>query len=371
LRRRALTHGSIREFLRDPLASLNVVTMYVAVKLSIEYETSLVRDSERALRGVHLTDGTSVIVMITRRAHITYEECAPFLLSDIGFANGALVSPWRRIVIVRDARSTLGAELELIMGTYAIDKLIDTAELEACLSMLVAAHPIAALLDESDDSDEFDDSDEDAPEQAPDQAQDLGAAAGHDDDALDHIDVGALDLYVMIDALRAHYEEHGALPKGRDTTLGRWTASQRTNRDRMSAERKGALEALTFWTWNVNDTTWDTNFNAYVMHFETHGKVPPKTAEFLPLNQWGRTQRRPELRYKLTPEQIDRLTALPFWAWIPGDPKWDTMFDQLALLGALPTEDGPLKRWVDYHSKHCDKLRKDRKDKLRALPFWR
>jgi Leucine-rich repeat (LRR) protein len=150
-----LTHGTIAEFLRDPGASFNLILKYVAERLSMETKARLVRVAEgdrlRALRGVHLTDGASVIVAINLQAHITYDECAPFLLSDI---NGALVSPWRQIILVangRNARSTLCPLLGSIMGTYAIDRpIVDTAELELWLTILVEAHPDEDRVDEAD-----------------------------------------------------------------------------------------------------------------------------------------------------------------------------------------------------------------------------
>ena len=117
-------------------------------------------------------------------------------------------------------------------------------------------------------------------------------------------------LDAMIDALRAHYEEHGALPKGRNTPLGRWTAFQRANRDTMSAERRDALQALTFWTWRASETAeekWHRMCTRLAAHVETHGAMPT-TANDKRLYVWAYTQSL--RRAQLSDGQISKLEAI-------------------------------------------------------------
>ena len=331
-----LARGSIREFLLDPVASLNVVTMYVAARLSIELDVTLVRAEahdevrprqQRSLRGVHLTDGTSTIVMVTRSAHVTYDECAPFLLSDIGFVDGVLASPWRKIIIVRDARSTLCAELRPIMVTYAIDRLIHTTELEFCLSMLVGAHPIAAVPNEPNQegaSDESDESDEDAQVQAqvPDQAQEQELGAGA---ALDQIDVDGLDLDEIqfenvVTLIERHVAQYGGLPTQngpRYCALGRRVQFFRTSYRRMLPERVARLERVPGWSWRPHDDTFlarRQEFIEYAEHIARHpeGPLPPR---YTRVPKWIVYNRRRYVRDELKQERIDSLNATPGWSW--------------------------------------------------------
>jgi hypothetical protein len=154
-----ITHGSIGGFVRDPSASFNLYTLYVAELLSGELDVPLVRaDSAphgqaRPLCGVHLTDGYDVVVSINLQAHVTHEDCLPFLYSAAaarsarGPLNGEQVPSLSRVIIARNARSTLCPVMALIINTYAIiDKpIIDTTELGFLLSMLIDASPIAAI----------------------------------------------------------------------------------------------------------------------------------------------------------------------------------------------------------------------------------
>lgn len=324
-----LAYGSIRGFLRNPDASLNVVKMYVAVKLSIELETPLVcvaadgHDAARALLGVHLTDGKSVIVTINLQAHITYDECAPFLLSDIGFAfaNGAaaLVSPWRQIILVRNARSTLCPKLGLIMGTYAIDKLINTADLEVCLSMLVGAHPIAALLDQSDESDE---SDEDALAQA--RAQDTGAGAAA---ALDPLDLVGLDRDEIVfqndvTLIEMHVAQHGGLPTQNRPPycpLGRRVQYFRTlySYQCMQPEHVARLERVHGWSWDVNGDKFRARIAVFIEYTEYIAQHPddPLPPRYARVPSWIWSNRRRHRLGQLKQESIDALTATPGWSF--------------------------------------------------------
>ena len=153
-----LTHGSIGCFLRDPSASFDLIALYVAERISYDLDARLVLadsaplDPARTVYGAHLTDGESVVVSINLQARVTYEDCVTFLSSATaarsarGLLNGDPVPSLHRVIIARNARSTLCPVMALTMGTYAIDApIIDTTVLEYWMSMLIGAHPIAAI----------------------------------------------------------------------------------------------------------------------------------------------------------------------------------------------------------------------------------
>jgi hypothetical protein len=313
--------------------------MYVADRLSVQLNTRLVRAEGAALdparsacvlRGVHLTDGSSAIVSVNLQESITYDDCAPFFSNALGYENGAIVSPWRHIILVRDSRSVLSEELGLVMGTSAIDRpIVDQAELEFWLSVLVAAHPVAAPVDERD---EFGDSDEDAPaqaqaqEQAQEQVQVLGAgaAAGHDA-ALDQIDIDGLDLdeiqfenVVML--IERHVAQYGGLPTQngpRYCALGRRVQFFRTSYQRMIPERAARLERVPGWSWRPHDDAFLTRlqeFIEYTEHIAQHpdGPLPPR---YMRVPQWITYNRRRYVRDELKPERIAALTSTPGWSW--------------------------------------------------------
>ena len=187
-----LTHGSIREVFCDPSASFKLATLYVADRLSVDLGVDLfLVDSAplgpaRALGGVHLTDGESVVVSINLQAHVTYEDCAPFILSTVaarparGPLNGEQVPSLSRVILARNARSTICPDIALMMGTYAIiDKpIIDMAELEFWMPMLIGASPIAPIgaAQRAEDDEQSDETCEDDASYGEDRVEDAAAA---------------------------------------------------------------------------------------------------------------------------------------------------------------------------------------------------
>ena len=98
------SHGSVHQFIDDREASAALVHMYVADHLSAFHDLDIHRtnDEDReklgALRDVHLTDGESIIVHVSTRPNVTYDDCARFFANAVG-------ASWKHIIVAhsRDA----------------------------------------------------------------------------------------------------------------------------------------------------------------------------------------------------------------------------------------------------------------------------
>jgi hypothetical protein len=100
--------------------------------------------------------------------------------------------------------------------------------------------------------------------------------------------------------------------------LGRWVSNQRGMRRRISPSRVARLDRVPGWTWDVLDAIWEENF-AVLQGFiarEGHARVPATHIEDgVKLGVWVVGQRNRYARGRLPPEQVERLSAQPEWAW--------------------------------------------------------
>ena len=112
--------------------------------------------------------------------------------------------------------------------------------------------------------------------------------------------------------------------------LGTWVGTQKTRKDRMSAERKSLLEELPGWAWNIRQSAWDRGFAAlekYVVR-EGNSRIPQSYREdgFL-LGRWVSKQR--NNKTNLLPERISKLDNLNGWAWSHLSEAWEVMYQTL------------------------------------------
>ncbi|MCX7157421.1 MAG: Helicase associated domain protein [Rhodocyclales bacterium] len=119
----------------------------------------------------------------------------------------------------------------------------------------------------------------------------------------------------------ANREGHVRVPGPYRTTegyrLGNWVANKRTNRDKLSPERKSQLEALPGWSWDRFLDLWEEGFR-HLKEFadrEGHVKVPYryKSADGFQLGSWVASKR--TNRDKLSLARKAQLEALPGWSW--------------------------------------------------------
>jgi hypothetical protein len=111
--------------------------------------------------------------------------------------------------------------------------------------------------------------------------------------------------------------------------LGRWIASQRSRKDRLTPERIQRLDDLGF-VWDVSTAQWEQGFQALANYKQENGDcLVPSTyiAAGYKLGIWIANQR--STKGKLTPERIQRLSDLGF-VWVVSTAQWEQGFQALA-----------------------------------------
>jgi superfamily II DNA or RNA helicase len=112
-----------------------------------------------------------------------------------------------------------------------------------------------------------------------------------------------------------------------DYSLGQWARVQRVSyKDgQLEPQRIARLEALPGWTWDPYTTKWDQGFDALVKYVAREGNARVRVDHVegnFRLGNWTQNQRGFYRRKKLSPERIERLEALPGWAWtLPKGPR--------------------------------------------------
>lgn len=103
--------------------------------------------------------------------------------------------------------------------------------------------------------------------------------------------------------------------------LGQWTRAQRTalNTEKLTEERKMALERLPGWRWSARTSSWETGFEhlaEFIREFG-HAGVPDEYigGGGFELGHWVGVQRASRRRWRMWPQRRTRLEALPGWQW--------------------------------------------------------
>jgi hypothetical protein len=164
--------------------------------------------------------------------------------------------------------------------------------------------------------------------------------------------------------------------------LGQWTRLRRRERNKLSAERRAQLEALPGWHWGLRaDYVWEQKY-ALIKQFadrEGHARVSSTHVEDgVKLGSWLTMQR--STRYRLRPDQIARLEALPGWSWTVSRDTWDQRYELLREFtdredhSRVPqghVESGVhLGKWLSVQREKRDKLTSEQRKRLEALPGW-
>ncbi len=196
----------------------------------------------------------------------------------------------------------------------------------------------------------------------------------------------------MLTLLQAFAEKngHAVVPtdeRSGKLLLGRWVDRQRAfyRKGELSPERAARLEALRGWTWNRNESAWDTHYQA-VERFarrEGHTRLQKHDVESeLRIGMWAQNQRGKYNRGVLEPDRIARLEEVPQWIWKTGIDQWDISFSILERYAkrtgdcappqSIRVEGFALGRWVTKQRAHYygGSLRPERSKRLEALPGW-
>ena len=99
--------------------------------------------------------------------------------------------------------------------------------------------------------------------------------------------------------------------------LGSWVNTQRTNKEKLSIERKDRLEALDGWVWDVREFQWNEGFK-YLQEFVVQeGHSSPKSnyiaKDGYKLGNWVNLQSRSLA--KLSHDRKVKLESIPGWTW--------------------------------------------------------
>jgi hypothetical protein len=108
--------------------------------------------------------------------------------------------------------------------------------------------------------------------------------------------------------------------------IGHWVSTQRVRRASLSSAQRELLEAVPGWTWDGMAARDARRWNEAAIRLEAYvaaGNSPDVAALFrhdgFGLGDWVRRQHLN--RENLTPEQVERLEAVPGWAWRESNPR--------------------------------------------------
>jgi hypothetical protein len=171
--------------------------------------------------------------------------------------------------------------------------------------------------------------------------------------------------------------------------LGKWVGAKRAQHRRgsMTRQRAARLEAVPGWIWDAVEEQWENGYQSLLQfqQREGHLRVPAHywDDDGFPLGSWVRSHRRRGGRRSITPEQQQRLDALPGWTYAPPtETAWEAA---LAALKVFAEREGHCRTPrqyregginIDSWSKqqraryHAGALPADRKHRREAIPGW-
>jgi hypothetical protein len=180
---------------------------------------------------------------------------------------------------------------------------------------------------------------------------------------------------------------HCRVPRGSKTDdgngLGGWIVRQRTNKEKISPDRRQRLESLPGWSWDARSELWEEGFSHLKQFSEREGHclVPTgyETDGGYWLGTWISAQRRNMDTMKSRRRQ--RLEALPGWSWDALSEKWEKGFSHLKRFSereghclvprGYETDGGyRLDQWVSIQRTTNDTMEPPRRQRLESLPGW-
>jgi superfamily II DNA/RNA helicase len=139
------------------------------------------------------------------------------------------------------------------------------------------------------------------------------------------------DWWEHLELLRAYVAENDRLPTGattfHDVAIGRWAAAQRAAHkvpQRLSPGQIDALESIPGWRWVIAkdpNAAWNDHIVALIAYRDEFGEIPKNQVWYrdMALGAWvisvQNSKRGSSRSYKLTPERIASLEAIPGWTW--------------------------------------------------------
>lgn len=187
--------------------------------------------------------------------------------------------------------------------------------------------------------------------------------------------------------LQQYVAEHGnaRVPQAYVTPdgakLGSWVANQKSTHKQLSAERRQRLEQLPGWTFDSHTAYWEDGLQYLTEYAEKHGAARPPSnyvIDGFKLGIWVNTQR--QNWDTLGEDKRHRLEALPGWVLNTKVALWEEGFGYLlryvdeqgtALVPVYCIFDGfKLGQWVGVQRAGWKTLKRERRERLAALPGW-
>jgi len=126
--------------------------------------------------------------------------------------------------------------------------------------------------------------------------------------------------------LTEYIKEYNKLPTKsityKDINLGEWANNQRSNykKNKLSDERIKKLNDIDCWMWNIDDETWNNNYNLLIEYIKEYNKLPTKSTKSITykninLGSWVSNQRTNYRENNLSDERINKLNKINIWVW--------------------------------------------------------
>jgi len=203
-----------------------------------------------------------------------------------------------------------------------------------------------------------------------------------------------------------------------EINLATWISNQRTAKRyldegipssrKMTPERIGTLESMSWWSWHPLEDEWQSKFEELVDYVEKTDKIPPRSHPALGFwvnNQrqafkaWqackhGETEKHKDINSNMDEERARKLESVPGWLWDPIEDNWEAKYQELIQYVAeenkIPSTSHPtLGNWVNNQRMayrawqarlngetekykgvlHC--MNEERVKKLESVPGWK
>jgi len=178
---------------------------------------------------------------------------------------------------------------------------------------------------------------------------------------------------------RYQLENHDANPP-RDTGIGKWVSNQRTNyrTGKLDSEKTLMLERIPGWTWNAEESRWQSNYEKLASFVNTFGHAQPTAADNPGLSSWVTTQRKNYSNNLIDRGRVSLLEKLDGWSWNPAEESWRTQYESLLKLSTTKESlnsldlDTKLSEWVARQRMNFKKgiLDERKKEMLERIRGW-
>ena len=162
--------------------------------------------------------------------------------------------------------------------------------------------------------------------------------------------------------------------RGKASPVYQWCGKQRMayRQGKLSEQQIELLGQITWWVWDSELMRWEENYSALVKL----NRLPRAAEEYGEERLYNWVQSCRKRRHGLSPEQLSRLEALPFWTWNGvNHARWEEQFRSLADLGRKPRSSPTHGEQGHYDfMRSCirrrDRLTEEQIERLESFDWW-